>query len=72
MVLSGLDEDDSQRTRTVGAEDDDAFDVAGAAGAGDERDHAWKIRRVFLLQKSESGGQIRHELFAPRDDDVLR
>ena len=54
------------------AEDEDALDVAGAAGAGYERNHARKIRRVFLLQESKRGGQVGHKLFAARDDDVMR
>src|ERR1017187_3414690 len=58
--------------RPMRAEDEDALDVAGAAGAGYERNHARKIRRVFLLQESKRGGQVGHKLFAARDDDVMR
>src|SRR5271166_2559883 len=56
----------------VRAEDEDALDVAGAAGAGDERNEAGEIRRVFLLQQFKSGGQVGKQLFAPGDDDVMR
>src|ERR1019366_5236894 len=56
----------------VRAEDEDALNVARAAGAGDEGNHARKIRRVFLLQAGKRGGQVGHKLFSPRDDDVMR
>ncbi len=54
------------------AEDKNALDVARAAGAGDEGNHARIIAGVFLFQQFKRGGQIGHQLFAPRDDDMMR
>jgi len=56
----------------VRAQDQNAFDVARAAGASDERNHARIIRGVFLLQQFKRGGQSATSLLAPREHDVMR
>ncbi len=54
------------------AENKDALDVSGAAGTGDEGNHARIIAGVFLFQQIKRGGQVGHELFAPGEHDVVR
>ena len=54
------------------AEDQDALDVAGAAGAGDEADEAGIVSGVLLLEQGEGRGQIGDELIPAREDDVMR
>ena len=63
---------DRQLLGPVGAQDEDAFDVAGAAGAGDERDHAGETAGVAGLDQADRLGQVAHELIAPGQDDVVR
>ena len=54
------------------AEDEDALDVAGAAGAGDEGEEAGPVRGVKFADQLKRGGEIRNNLAALRDDDVVR
>lgn len=65
-------QDHSQLAGAVRAQHQDAFDVAGTAGAGDQRHHAGITVRVFLLHVFVSRGQIRKELFLCGQHDVMR
>ena len=65
-------QEDRQLFGAMCAQNQDALDVAGAAGAGDEREKARPVRRVELADDLERGGEIGYHLVAPRDDDVMR
>ena len=56
----------------MGAEDDDALDVAGAAGAGDEGGEAGPRGAVALLDEFVAGGEVGEELIAAGEDDSGR
>ena len=71
-VKSALQEENRELLWSVSAEDQDAFDVAGATGTRDERNKARIIRRVLALQECKSFGQIRNQLFAPGENNVMR
>lgn len=66
-----LKEENSELFGTVSAEDEDAFNVARAAGTRNERNEAGIIGRVFFLQQSESFREIGDELIAAGQNDVM-
>ena len=53
---------DGQFLGAVGTEDDDAFDVTGAAGTGDETNHAGEIFLVAFVKKLVGSGEIGDHL----------
>ena len=55
----------------MGTEDEDAFDVAGAAGSGDESGHAGPLVAVVGGEGVHGGGKVRDELVSAGDDDVV-
>jgi hypothetical protein len=59
---STVQAEDGQLFRAVCSQDQDALDVARAAGARDERDHAGKAPAISLLQQRKSRRQIGNQL----------
>ena len=54
------------------AKDEDALDVSGAAGTGDEGEEAGPVRSVKFAGQLKGGSEIGDDLAAPGDDDVMR
>jgi hypothetical protein len=67
-----LNAQDRQFFRAVGAQHEDALNVAGSAWTGDERDETWIVRCVFAPQQRERGGQVWEELLPTGEDNVVR
>jgi len=67
-----LNAQDRQFFRAVGAQHEDALNVAGSAWTGDERDETWIVRYVFVPQQRERGGQVWEELLPTGEDNVVR
>jgi heptosyltransferase-1 len=74
-ALMGADsrhEQHGQSLWAMRAQDQDALDITGPAGAGDEGDKAGIASLVFRREVLVGGGKIRENLTAARDDDVVR
>ena len=56
----------------MGAEDENAFNVAGAAGSGDEGEEAGPVGSVKFADQLKGGDEIGDNLAALSDDDVMR
>ena len=54
------------------AENEDALDVAGAAGAGDKGQEAGPMGSIKFADQLKRGSEIGDDLAAPGDDDVMR
>ena len=56
----------------MSAEHENSLDVAGSARASYERDETWIAGTVFAFQESERRWQVWEELFAARENDMVR
>jgi hypothetical protein len=69
---SGVDQDDRQSTGAMSTEDDNAFDVAGSTGAGDEPGEAGIALTVSGVEQFKRSREIGQELVRRRNHNVMR
>ena len=69
VALFGL-EHDGKATRPVRSQNQNLFDVGGAAGPGNQTYVRITLRNAALLDQGESGFQIRDELVEPGVNDM--
>lgn len=69
LLLTG--DKNGQPLGAMGTEYEDSFDVAGAAGSGDEGQATGEVAIESFTQKREGSGQVGEHLDFPCDHDVV-
>ena len=71
-LWEALAQENSQLLGPVRAKDEDAFDISRSTWTGDKGNETGIIPAVFFLQQRKCIGQIRDQLVAPSEYDVMR
>ena len=72
LLLKSLHQEDRKIPRTVRAENEDPFDIAGPTGTGNEGGKTGIVIAVLRVEKFKSRGKIRQKLIDRGDDHVMR